>query len=295
VRIYYHRESVAATTTALGIPNDPFSKHLWVNGIGMTNLCTETKIMAHLPLLLHPAPREVLVACFGMGTTVRSARTHPKVAIDVVELVPEVYECFPYFHADGPTVLADPRVRTYVDDGRNFRLMRPKTYDVITIDPAPPVWSAGTVNLYTREFFSLCRDHLGPEGILCLWVPPVGVSEMRLILRTYLSVFPNTHVWRSLFGPQVGLYLTGFKTERPLDTSRFRSAAAEPAIVTDLAEWEPWLGNPANLERLHLADPAQAAQWVEGVPIVTDDHPYTEFPLWRSLFDRAYHTDWVVR
>lgn len=70
VTIYYHNENVTATTTALGLDDNPLTKQLWVNGIGMTNLCLDTKLMAHLPLLLHRCPKNVLVICFGMGSTV---------------------------------------------------------------------------------------------------------------------------------------------------------------------------------------------------------------------------------
>ncbi len=179
VTIYYHKESVVATTTAMGIEGQPLSKHLWVNGIGMTMLTFETKLMAHLPLLSHPNPKEALVICFGMGSTVCAVWAHKSVQCDVVEIVPEVYECFQYFHADGPKILADPRIHHYADDGRNFLLVRPKKYDMITIDPAPPIWSAGTVNLYTREFFELCKSRLKDHGIICLWIPSTEAGEMR--------------------------------------------------------------------------------------------------------------------
>ena len=31
-------------------------KYLWINGVGMTSLCTETKLMAYLPLLFVQNP-----------------------------------------------------------------------------------------------------------------------------------------------------------------------------------------------------------------------------------------------
>jgi len=50
--IYSHKEDVTATVTAFGSRSDPREKHLWINGVGMTTLVTETKLMAHLPVLL---------------------------------------------------------------------------------------------------------------------------------------------------------------------------------------------------------------------------------------------------
>jgi spermidine synthase len=293
-RIYLHKESVAATTTALGTDDDRTSKHLWVNGIGMTNLCVETKLMAHIPLLLHPDPKEALVVCFGMGTTVRSVRAHPGVACDVVELVPEVYECFRYFHADGPEVMADPRVRCYADDGRNFLLMRPKTYDVITIDPAPPIWSAGTVNLYSREFFELCKARLNAQGILCLWLPPVEASEMRMVLKTYHAVFPHTFVWRSTWKPESGLFLLGFR-DPPAQLDLVARGAAGMRIAGDLNEWGDNLNPRTFLAELFQGRPDDVAAYAGDAKIITDDRPYTEFPLWRSIRDPLYKERLAVR
>lgn len=284
MEIYYHKESVTATTTAFGSKTKPLTKYLWINGVGMTFLCTETKLMAHLPILLSQDPKDVLVVCFGMGTTLRSARVHKNLQIDVVELVPETYECYRFFHQDGPEVLADPRVRYFVDDGRNFLLMRDKKYDVITIDPAPPLWSAGTVNLYSREFLELCRSRLTSNGITCLWVPPHDSTEVLMIMRTFQSAFPHTSVWKGI--RYRGLYMIG--TTKPLNIpmERFRQAFRDKDFLTDLWEWDKSVPHPDALANLFLLDKSQLSHFVRGVPIITDDHPYTEFPLWRQRGER---------
>lgn len=287
MEIYYHQESATATTTAVGAGKDLQARRLLVNGIGMSNLCIETKLIAHLPMMLHPKPRDVLVICFGMGTTVRSVRIHKDAQCDTVELVPEVFDCFKYFHDDAAEVFADPRIQRYVDDGRNFLLVRPKKYDVINIDPAPPVWSAGTVNLYTREFFELCKERLSEEGILCLWIPPVQASEVRLIMKTFHTVYPHTQVWRAPRWPYAGFFMMGFKNPQGPRHEGFRKLAEEEAVLADLNEWafEPPVPALDALRGLFLMSPEQVGSFVADVPLITDDHPRTEFPLWRSMFD----------
>jgi spermidine synthase len=221
-----------------------------------------------------------------MGTTLRSALRHTDVRhCDVVELVPETYECMPFFHHDAEAVLADPRLRCFVDDGRNFLLMRPQLYDVITIDPSPPVHGAGTVNLYSREFIELCRARLNPGGIVCLWVPPWWGSEVRLIMSTFLSVFPNSHAWGGPVAP--GIYLLGLGDTAALDTSRFQRDNGNDAILADLREWNecPSLMSVAGLAVMNAAE---LAAFLDGVAVITDDMPRTEFPIWRSIFDPAY-------
>src|SRR5208283_2127894 len=44
-------------------------------------------------------------------------------------------------------------------------------YDVIVIDPPPPVGAAGSSLLYSREFYSAAKKHLRPDGILQQWFP----------------------------------------------------------------------------------------------------------------------------
>jgi len=286
IQVYFHRENTAATTTAWGIKGDPMAKQLYINGVGMTKLCTETKLMAHLPLTLNPTASNILVVCFGMGTALRSAWSHKGVDCDVVELVGETYDCFKYFHANADQVLSDPRVHRFVDDGRNFLLMRSKKYDVITIDPAPPIWSAGTVNLYTKEFFESCRDHLTSGGIMSLWIPPEAFSEVRMIMKTYLEVFPNASVWR---GPRYGgFYMIGSDKLPDTCISRFREALSDGRVVADLNEWEPQPVQPEDMDKMFLLDAFMLGLFTKDAAVITDNNPYTEFPLWRSRSDVTY-------
>jgi spermidine synthase len=283
VEIYYHRESTCATTTVFGIPGHQRSRHLYINGVGVTTLCTETKLMSHLPCMVHPSPRNILVVCLGMGTALRSAWSHGTIEVDVVELIPETYACFKYFHVNAGTILSDPRVRHYADDGRNFLNMRTRTYDVITLDPAPPLWSAGTVNLYTKEFFESCRSRLNPGGIMCLWIPPASFADVRMIMKTFHSVFPATSVWR---GPHYAGFFMISSSETPEKAlPLFQKALSDKKINADINEWEDPPLTAESLQRLYLLSPEMLELFTGKAPLITDNHPYTEFPLFRSLSD----------
>jgi spermidine synthase len=281
--VVFHVEEAAADTTVFGGPQDRRTKRLWVNGCGMTHLGTVTKLMAHLPLWLAAEPRDVLVVCLGMGTTLRSASRHDGLDITAVELVPGVLHHFGYFHPDGPDLLSRPNIHAVVDDGRNFLLMRPREYDVITVDPAPPIHSAGTVNLYSREFFQLCRARLRPGGVVCLWVPPEGASEVKMIVRTFLDVFEHVSAWSGPV-PDVGMYLIGSRRPPGDVAAKIRRGYARPAVLADLVEWDTECDRPEKVLDLYLADEQELAYFVSGSPTITDDRPYTEFPLWRSIF-----------
>ncbi|MGD0573012.1 MAG: fused MFS/spermidine synthase [Sedimentisphaerales bacterium] len=282
--IYHNRETVEGTVTSF--VRDGF-KHLWINGYGQTTLCTETKLMAHLPVMLADKPKEMLVMCFGMGTTARSACIYDDLNITCVELVPEVYKCFGYYHSDAQKVISRPNVRFIANDGRNFLLLSPDKYDVIIVDPSPPVYNAGTVNLYTREFFTLCREHLTPGGVMCLWFPGSSQQDNLNICKTFYSVFKNMTLWKSLHNNNRGFYLLGTSAPTNIDRSKIEHAFTNPRLVKDLSEIDKVGITSEQLLNLFLMrDGKSLDELTETASIITDNHPYTEFPLWRYLLSR---------
>src|SRR5690606_34538719 len=130
----FHRPGLQGVTTAIRRRGEPLASMLLVNGHGMTLKVTDVKLMAHLPMLVHPDPQRVLVICFGMGTTYRSALTHGA-EVTAVELVPEVFEAFPQFFADAEALRDDPKGRLIANDGRSFLHLTRERFDVITVDP----------------------------------------------------------------------------------------------------------------------------------------------------------------
>ncbi len=283
--IYINKEGLEGTLTAFSVNG---GKGLWVNGMGMTYLCTEAKLMTHLPLLFAKNPKEFLVICFGMGTSFKSATKHPGLHITSVELVPEAYKAFKFFHPKAEGILGLENVSAIENDGRNFLLLTRKKFDVITIDPAPPIWSAGTVNLYTKEFFALCRSRLTPTGVVCLWFPGGTKDEVKSLLRTFDEVFPGTIVWSG--SRAYGFYFIGCKEEKvPWD--RFRNKVdrmfKNKKILRDLAEYDLTCINRAHLEKMLLWREGEVDVVARDGSLITDNYPYTEFPIWRYLFKRS--------
>lgn len=294
IDIYSHTDEAAATTTVFGCTGAAATeKQLWVNGSGVTHLTPVTKLMAHLPLALADEPRDALVLCMGMGTSLRSACTHPGVRVRVVELVPAVARAFPYFHADAEEILRRPNVELVIDDGRNDLLMHPELrYDVITLDPPPPLYAAGTVNLYSRDFLVLCRKQLRPRGALCVYIQPDSLSENRMLFRTFLDVFEHVHVWT---GPGEHRGYLMIATLEPLEMStvpsRIRKLYENPAIAADLREWGTHFDGPEQVLDLYVSDGDALRDVSRNAPLVTDDRPFTEFPLWRMMQSGGeYHT-----
>lgn len=158
------------------------------------------RLFAYLPLTLRPESKDVLLICYGVGVTadafVRDAHLQH---IDIVDISKEVFDLAGFYSGPGySNPLMDPRVTTFVQDGRFFLQASPRQYDVITGEP-PPLKVAGTVNLYTEQFFSLMKDRLKAGGIATFWLPvyQLKVDEVKAILRAFHRVFPNASVWSS--------------------------------------------------------------------------------------------------
>jgi spermidine synthase len=179
-----------STATVMAIGETHLDKRLLVNGVGITQLSPITKVMAHLPLAyLGRPPQRALDICFGMGTTFRSLMSWG-IHVDAVELVPSVPRLFYYFHPDGPELLKSERGQVIIDDGRRFLEWTPERYDLITIDPPPPVEAAGSSLLYSKEFYDLAKSKLQPDGILAQWLPGGDAVTMASVAKAIRESFP---------------------------------------------------------------------------------------------------------
>jgi spermidine synthase len=258
-------------------------KRLLVNGVGITYMTTITKFMAHLPLVMRPEPpKSTLVICFGMGTTFRSLATWGG-RTTAVELVPSVRDAFGFYFADADSVLGGPGRQIVVDDGRRFVNRTNERFDVITLDPPPPVEAAGSSLLYSVEFYRALRARLSPGGVVQQWFPGSEDSVLTAVANSVRLAFPHVKVFRSI--ENWGHHFLA--SDRPLETPSIEEAMARmPASATrDLLEWQPerqarelWQDMLKQEVDVHTLVPDHSRL------AVTDDRPFNEyFFLRRSL------------
>lgn len=271
------RRDYAAAVVATGEGRD---KKLLVNGIGVTSLTPITKFMVHLPLAMHESPPEsALIICFGMGTSYRSALSWG-LATTAVELVPSVKEAFRFFHADAPAVLTNPQGRIVTDDGRRFLKRTRNSFDLIVVDPSPPVESAGSSLLYSAEFCELAKARLKPGGILQTWFPGGDLPTAQAVARAVRDAFPHVRCFVSVEGWGVHI----LASEQPLRRRSAEELAARLPLTAqrDLLEWNPTADTPAFLAQV-LAQEHPVEQILNPDPSLklTDDRPINEYFLLR--------------
>jgi predicted membrane-bound spermidine synthase len=257
-------------------------KELLVNGSGMTTLTPITKMMAHLPMaFLERPPKNALVICFGMGTTFRSMLSWG-VPVTAVELVPSVPRMVGFFHADGAEVLASAQGRVVIDDGRRFLERTEEQYDVIAIDPPPPVEAAGSSLLYSKEFYQTIRKRLRVGGILQQWIPVTGDPMVQAgVTRALVESFPYVRAFSSVEG-----WGTHFlASDQPLSRASCGELVGRmpAAAVRDMVEWgphrDPVAQCAASVEREIPLSTLMAVD--EAAPALVDDHPLNEYFLLR--------------
>jgi spermidine synthase len=253
----------------------------------MTQLTPITKMMVHLPLvLLKKKPDSALIICFGMGTSYRSSLSW-NIDTTVVELVPGVAEMFGYYFTDAARLLKQPRSRIVIDDGRRFLQRTSAQYDIITIDPPPPIESAGSSLLYSRETLELARQHLRPGGILQIWCATGELATGMAVLQTIKDVFPYVREFVSVEG--YGVHILASMEPIEVPTANELAARLPETAKKDLLEWSQ-SKNAAEYLHLVLSQELSLDRNLSPYPEVriTDDQPFNEYFLMRRLF---YHVE----
>jgi spermidine synthase len=178
---------------------------------------------------------------------------------------------------DLPPVRAQPRI--FIEDGRNYLLRTRRRYDVMIVDATPPLYSAGTVNLYTKEFMELARCRLEDGGVFTLWLPTKSFeSDYWQILRGMSDVFEHVAVWDSR--AWTGFFLLGSSRPFVWPPGVIERRILERARAFGLKGLhEPYVRSGMILSERDIRD------YTRRFAPVTDDHPSVEFPLarfWRG-------------
>lgn len=259
-------------------------ERLFVNGISMTGLTPLPKMMAHLPLafLPHP-PQTALDICFGMGTTYRSLLSWG-LDTTAVDLNPGVFHAFSFFYPGEESQFPNPRGRRIADDGRRFLERTQQKFDVITIDPPPPVEAAGSSLLYSVEFYQLAKSHLQPRGILQQWFPYDDPRTLAAVTHSILDSFPYVRAYLSIEG--WGYHFIASDSPLPLPTDQELLSRIPSSAKSDLLELIPAAAVPLGLfheQWKKEVDPLKLLAANPGV-VLRDEKPYNEYYLLRTLF-----------
>ncbi|MDD5020630.1 MAG: fused MFS/spermidine synthase [Endomicrobiaceae bacterium] len=282
------RDSMA---TVVGMRNnvDKFESRLLVNGMGITTLTSITKFMAHLPLAFcKNEPKDALVICFGMGTTYRSLLSWD-INVTAVELTPSVVKMFGLYHEDAQEVLKNPKGEIIIDDGRRYLMRTNKKFDVITLDPPPPIEASSSGLLYSREFYRVAKLRLKENGILQQWLPADIYNDTTVpVLKAIVSEFKYVKVYIL----QQGYGIFFIASDSPIDNLIPSQIANKMPVKAreDLLEWIKLSPGYDGLKEssnfvgiLTELSIEKILKTTNDNSVITDDSPYNEYFLLRRL------------
>jgi spermidine synthase len=255
---------------------EPYYYRLVTNAYSMSGTLPRSqrymRLFAYLPLVLRPESENALLICYGVGTTADAFTRDARLKhLDVVDISKEVFSLASFYSGDAySNPLRDPRVTTFVQDGRFFLQTSPQRYDIITGEP-PPLKVAGTVNLYTQQFFALMNGRLKDGGIATFWLPiyQLTTDETKSILRAFHNVFPNASVWATSDLEWIMMGIKG-PLHKPNEESE-RALWSDPKTREDLERIG--IEVPEQMSTLFLMDGDEIDRITQGVEPLSDLYP----------------------
>lgn len=238
-------------------------------------------MLGHLPMILHPDPKEILVIGLGSGSTMAAVASYPSAKIiHGVELEGAVVEAARYFSKLNRNVLDDPRVKMFINDGRNVVLVRPDQYDVIISEPSNP-WMAGVANLFSLEHYHLMKSRLKPGGLVCQWLHAYSMStqDLKMIMATFAKSYDYVQLWTSFYPD---LMLIGSREPFEIDMETIRKRLEIPDVRKDLRKYG--IRKPEGFFASYWLGHEELLRLSRGSRLNTDNRPYLEFSAPRNLY-----------
>lgn len=248
--------------------------------VGNTTAESVQCFQAHLPLMLHPAPRDALVIGLGFGITSGSLALYDGMeSVESIELFSGVVKAAPIFREYNKDIVNHPKSSLLVADGRYYMKHSRKKYDIIVSNVSQSDLP-GSAGCYTREYFELARDRLNPHG---LFMVHLFGSGGRMLFKTLRSVFPYVEGFLGYRGTVfMAASLQPIWINRDAITQKIES---NPVFKQDLERG--LIGNFDDLIQRNIFDQTyiEAVYKDPSVQFLTDDHPVLEYSLHSSGLD----------
>lgn len=228
---------------------------------GKWQSCTGDEFIYHEPLvhpamILHGAPKRVLVLGGGEGATVREAlrwkSVERVVMVDIDgEVVDACREHLPEMHQGA---LDDPRTELVIGDALDYLDAGHEPFDIVISDLSDPIEDGPSFKLFTKEYFQKAAGVLAPDGVFVLQAGPISPIEITAHARTVNTV---KAVWP---------HVTTMIAPTPTYGSPWGFALARSRAF-DLSP------DPAAIDRLLLKRTTGGLRFVDGRSLLALFHP----------------------
>ena len=235
-------------------------------GSDMPTQLLSGELPVHIAKAQNPQKKvPTLVVGLASGVTAAEAKKTGADPLDILEIEPAVVEAAQVFSSYNDNIVFDAKSNIIVQDARAHLMQTTQNYRVIISEPSNP-WLTGVSNLFTVEYWRLSKSRLTDDGVFCQWVqlynmPPDG---FRMIIRSFLSVYPNTWLFETIPGADVLLISAPMLPEDlaippTLGPSELRALADGASLNTDDAPWiefeaPKWLNRPTGSKNKEIIE-----------------------------------------
>jgi len=189
-------------------------------------------MISHVPLFVHPNPKNVLVIGGGDGGTAREVIRHSSVEKCVmVEIDPMVVEACKKYIPQTSCALDNPKIELIIGDGVKYVKESQQQFDVIIVDSTDPIGPAQP--LFGAEFYADVYSCLADDGIVVSqgessWY---AMDIQQSLLKVLNTQFPKTFLysfsnltypgglWSFTFASKGLNPINDFKSQRVIDSS----------------------------------------------------------------------------
>jgi len=195
---------------------------------GKWQSCTGDEFLYHEPLvqapmLVHGAPRRVLILGGGEGATAREVLRWKTVEhVTMIDIDREVVDaCRKHLAAMHQNAFDDPRLEVVIQDALEYLDNTEQSWDVIISDLSDPIEEGPSFKLFTKEYFEQAKHVLKPDGVFVLQAGPVSPVELGMHARlacTMRSVFENVESYTTYVPTFVSPWGFTLGTSRKIDT-----------------------------------------------------------------------------
>lgn len=198
-------------------------------------------LLTHVPLCVHPDPREVLVVGGGDGGTTREVLKHAQVKrVIQCEIDERVTRVCQQFIPSVAGFLDDPRVELVFADAAAYVKNNPGRFDAILVDSSEPIGPAAA--LFTPSFLADLSQALRPGGVIsCQAESPFYAPEVvRELFAAARGSFAQVHGYYGVVPTYPGggwVFCMASQSLGPADVDLARAAALDaryysPAVAS---------------------------------------------------------------
>jgi spermidine synthase len=271
-RILFYYEGVDATVTLRQYHN-----YVGLNINGHNTAYTSVKdqivnrMLGYVPYMVNAHPKRALIIGFGLGFTVESLVQPDIDTVDVAEISPGVIKSGLTMNSWNDDVLRHPKVHTYIEDGRELLFRSKIKYDIITSNAIHPRLSN---NIYTEDFYKLCRDKMNKGGIMCQWAPPnwLNEREFKAQVKAFINAFNFSQLW---YINEYTIILIGSSEPINIDYQLICERFKTEKVKSDLKNIE--MTEPCEFVSQFSMEKKELMEYCKDTPSNTDDWPMIEF------------------